>query len=504
MLIQELKDFFSKQDYKLIIAADGEPRVTVFNTDNGVTSEIPAGGVAVELDPIARALNATYIARAKNEQEKKVLDSNNKLLISEGGESYVLKRLFFNDKDVDDYYFGFSNQTLWPLCHVAFEEPLLNKEWFEGYKKVNQKFAEAIRQEINSKKTFIWLHDYQLAMVPYYLRKYNLPKETVIGMFWHIPWPTWEVFRILPYKKDILESMLSCDFLGFHRGYQAQNFLSTVNREFETRIDQERQSIHYNNNVTTVKNLPLGIDVDVVKALVHKEEEETLLGKVIREMLGIEEQKPHPMDWYFDKYKVIFGVDRLDYTKGIRHRLSALDKFFEKNPSYIGKAVYLGIIAPSREAISSYKRVREDTKRLSSAINAKYGTKEWKPIHLIHESFKREDIINFYHKADICLVTPLDDGMNLVSKEFIIASSLSDNPGMLVLSQFAGSSIDLSQALIVNPYDIDEVADAVKAGLRMSREEKIKRIKDMTAMLDDKNVYQWSYDFVKQALEASK
>lgn len=502
----DIKELFKSNDYKMIIVADGEPVSSVVK-DGKVVSTTPAGGVSVVLDPIARITNAVYIARAKNKEERQTLDKNDKMLVGNADGSYVLKRLFFTEREIEDYYYGFSNQTMWPLCHVAFEEPVFNDEWFKGYKKVNQHFADVIREEIEG-KTLIWIHDYQLALVPLLLGK---PRDTIIAMFWHIPWPTWEIFRILPWKNEILTSLLSCDFLAFHRGYQAKNFLTTVERELETRIDDETRKVYYKNDVTLVKSYPLGIDIDVVKSMVRNEEEETVLSRTIRDLLGIEEVKPHPLDWYFKKYKVIFGVDRLDYTKGLRHRLVALDKFFEKNPNYIGKVVYLGIISPSREQIGSYAKVQKGARDLALEINKKYGTplsgadgKSWKPIHLINETFKREDVMNFYRQADVCVVTPLDDGMNLVSKEYVIASSMSSDPGMLVLSQFAGSAIDLSQALIVNPYDIDGVAAAIKRGLEMERLEKVERVKQMAANLEEKNVYEWGYNNLRDALQMER
>ncbi len=493
----DIKELLRSGDFKLILVADSEPVVSSIR-DGKIISSIPAGGVSVVLDPIARVTNAVYIARAKKQEEREAMDRNNKMLVGDAGGSYTLKRLFFPERDFNDYYFGFSNQTLWPLCHVAFQEPQFHDSWFNSYKKINQQFANAILDEIKG-KTLVWVHDYQLALVPALLGR---RKDTIVAMFWHIPWPTWEVFRILPHKKEILESLLTCDFLAFHRGYQVRNFLSTVDRELEIRIDYETQKVYYKNHVTLVKSYPLGIDIDIVRSMVHKEEEETALSRTIRSVLGITGAKPHPLDWYFKKYKVIFGVDRLDYTKGIGHRLQALDRFFEKNPQYIGKVVYLGIIAPSREIIKSYSRVKKEAIALAGAINAKYGNKEWKPIHLINRLFKREDVLNFYRQADVCAVTPLDDGMNLVSKEFVVASSMSSEPGMLVLSQFAGSAIDLNQALIVNPYNIDEVAAALKKGLEMSRTEKIERIKQMASNLEEKNVYEWAYNNIKDALQA--
>jgi trehalose-6-phosphate synthase len=223
---------------------------------------------------------------------------------------------------------------------------------------------------------------------------------------------------------------------------------------------------------------------------------------VVKKVLGIrgkEEIKNGKVGEYFRRYKVILGVDRLDYTKGLRLRLLALDKFFADNPGYRGKVVYLGILAPSRLKIPRYKLLEKEVRDLASKINLKYQTVSWKPINLIFDVFPREDILNFYKNADLCIVTPRDDGMNLVSKEFVLASSFAKDPGMLVLSQFAGSSIDLTASLIVNPYDIEEVARAIKKGLEMKREEKIERIKNMAEILEEKNVYEWAREFVRSA-----
>ena len=477
----DLKDFFKNQKVKTIIAADAETRIAEKKGDT-IIEKIPAGGGSVALDPIAKASGAVYIARGKNDVEKKLEDS--RLEVDDLDGKYTLKRLFFSQEDIDSYYYGFSNQTLWPLCHVAWERPAFHKKWYEGFKKVNQKFAQSIKEEIKG-KTFVWVNDYQLCLVPKYLDK---PKNTKIAMFWHIPWPRWEVFRILPWKKDILESILKCDLLAFHRGYQARNFLDTVRRELEARIDEETSTIHYNGSLTTVKNLPMGIDTDVIKSLIDKEQ------------IGSKENGIN--GFLTDGNRMILGVDRLDYTKGLKVRLMAIDRFFERNSQYIGKVVYAGILAPSREKIPAYETLKKKIEASAKLINKKYGTNKWQPIHLIYKLFSREKIVNFYNKADICLVTPLDDGMNLVSKEFVVASFFAKTPGMLVLSQFAGSAIDLTQALIVNPYDIDQVVGAIKKGLEMSDAEKIKRIKNMAEVLDEKNIYEWAQEFVRSAVTA--
>ncbi len=478
----------------MIIAAHGEPRVSRF-VNNEFITENPAGGVSVALDSIAQATNALYIALAKNPDEKKGLDRNNSMKIKGVNGEYTLKRLFLNKTDVENYYSGFSNQTLWPLCHIAYEEPRWTEDWYRSYRKVNEQYAAAIKKSIPwGQKTFIWINDYQLALVPLLLGR---SKNTVVSMFWHIPWPTWEIFRILPYKKEILRSMLYCDFLAFHRGYQARNFLQTVDRELQSRIDYETQTVFFHNTSTSVRNLPMGIDTDVVKTLLaeEKEREKSQNSESIND-------RSLMINQYFGKYKIIFGVDRLDYTKGLRSRLKALDKFYEKNPSYKKRTVYVGILAPSRESIPSYQKLRMEVEELAVDINLKYGTRDWKPIHLIYEVFQREEIIKFYSHADVCVVTPLDDGMNLVSKEFVVSSAASENPGMLVLSQFTGSAIDLTSALIVNPYDIDKVADAIRAALEMPKKEKASKMKRMTALLEENNVYEWGKEFIREAILA--
>lgn len=502
---QDLKDFFAKQNLKVIIVADAQTRGTAMKNGKVVT-KIPAGGVAVALDPIAKAGSAVYISKGKDELDKKLLNADGKLKIEDTDGSYTLKRLFFSQKDSDDYYLGFSNQTLWPLCHVTFEQPIFRDSWYEGYKRVNKIYAETIKKELNGKRTFIWLNDYQLCLVPAYLSK---PKNAIVGFFWHIPWPTWEIFRILPQKKEILESLLLCDFIAFHRGYQARNFIQCVERELEVRVDDETGKIYYKNHVTTVKNLPLGIDADVIQTLAKEEKEEDLLTSVVRTVLGVKEKKNgksakkyDSFHEFFTKHKVILGVDRLDYTKGLVLRLLALEKFFDDNPKYLGNVVYLGIMAPSREKIPSYAALRKKVKEEEIRINHKFAHNNWKPINIIYDVFARDELIHFYENSAVCLVTPRDDGMNLVSKEFVLASSESRNPGMLVLSTFAGSAIDLTKSLIVNPYDIDQVAKAIRTALEMRPEERKRRIKDMADVLHERNVYEWAEQFVRSSVMA--
>ncbi|MDE2588636.1 MAG: trehalose-6-phosphate synthase, partial [Patescibacteria group bacterium] len=291
---------------------------------------------------------------------------------------------------------------------------------------------------------------------------------------------------------------------AFHRGYQARNFLQCVERELEARIDLETNKVYYKKHVTTVKNFPMGIDTDVIKSLVDIEPSSTLISNIIKQTLGTPKTEESLVDKVFQEQKVILGTDRIDYTKGILLRLQALDTFYAKYPQYKGKATYVGILAPSRSEIPAYIALREQMVNLAKTINDKYQTPNWQPIHLITGIFSRKEIVNAYRKSAVCLVTPLDDGMNLVAKEFVMASVFSDNPGMLVLSQFAGAAIDLTSSVIVNPYSIESTAEAIKKALEMSPKEKKERIKAMTEILEERNVYHWTESFILEAEHAAR
>ena len=469
---KELQRWFKKTNYNLIIAADAMPRNFALRGKTG--SQIPAGGVAVILDSIAQATHATYIGRSRVHNQS----ADFKVKTNKGW--YRLKSIALTPAEEAGYYNGFANQTLWPLCHVAFEEPRFVTKWYNAYKKVNQKYAKAIRQNLDPKrKNFIWINDYQLALVPHYLGK--LPENTTVALFWHIPWPTWEIFRILPYKEKLLNSLLNCNFLGFHRSYHVQNFLQSVSRELQSRINYDSRTVYLDHRATVVRNLPLGVDVDMIRS-----------GK----------RSARAFKDYFKHYKVLFSVDRLDYTKGIKYRLRAIDYFFRKYPHYKGKAAYLGLIAPSRESIPAYHRLKTEIMSQAEKINLKHKTKTWQPINLIYDLFDRAELMNFYYQAKVCLVTPRDDGMNLVSKEFVVAAAQAKDPGMLVLSQFAGSAMDLKSALIINPFDVKAMAEAIKTALEMDPAEKKQRMDKMVKILEEKNVYQWTLDFIKEASSA--
>jgi trehalose-6-phosphate synthase len=501
--VDDLRRTVEELGYRLVIAADGETR-THERRGERVTVKMPAGGVSAAFDHICQAAGATYVTRGRTEEDRAVTDAEGRVTIHGDEGTYTLKRLFLSSEEVQKYYAGFANQTLWPLCHVVYERPIFKRDWYEGYDQVNHRFAESVAQEVDG-PTFVWVNDYQLARMPAYLPR---REDTVVGMFWHIPWPTWEIFRILPYKREILTGMLQCDFIGFHRRYQARNFLNAVDHELGTRIIFETNTVIYEGRQVRVMHLPMGIDVDLIRDLLPDSDPVTGFVEALRRSFHIlpepEAAAASPISELLLRYRILLGVDRLDYTKGIPERLAGLDRFFEQNPQYRGEVVYVGVMSPTRNNIPSYQRLQEEVTNLVDEINAKYGTEDWQPLHMIFEGCARDEIADLYQHASVCLVTPLDDGMNLVSKEYVVAASEAETPGMLVLSQFAGSATDLQAALLVNPYDPDAVAEAIKVALEMDPESRRERIDHMMELLEDRNVYRWATDFIQNTVDAAR
>jgi trehalose-6-phosphate synthase len=504
--IAELRTFFSELDYHLVIAADGETRTHQADADGQIVELTPAGGVSVAFDLLCQVAGATYVGRARSEADRDVVDPAGCVEIYGDEGRYYLRRIFLTPHEEEGYYSGYANQTLWPLCHIAFQRPIFHPDWYGEYERVNRKFADTIAEEMHG-RSFVWINDYQLALVPGMLPRHA---DTVVGMFWHIPWPTWEVFRILPQKREILTSMLACDFLAFHRRYQARNFLNAVERELGARIDLETSTVHFEGRSTRVTNLPMGIDVDVIRARLSPPESESTLVQILSAFgLGngsgnaaIPPDEDEELAELAERYNMVLGVDRLDYTKGIPERLEGIDRFFEQHPEYRGKVVYVGMMSPTRDAVPAYQDLRAQVEARAKEINGRWSSDGWRPLHMRYNGAARENVMDLYHRARICLVTPLDDGMNLVSKEFVVAASLADNPGMLVLSQWAGSAIDLTAALLVNPYDPDSISAAIKMGLEMPADERRRRIDAMVELLEERNVYEWAMAFIRQAVNA--
>ncbi len=467
---------------QLVVAIQSEPYVHV-KTPKGIKLQKGAGGAHVLLDGVLKQVGGLMVAVGRGTGDQQMSDAKGRIRVPPDTKTYTLKRIFLKKKELDGFYYGFANQTLWPLCHAVFIKPIFHTSWWEEYKQVNQKFADAILEEIKDDNAFIWVNDYHFALLPKMLQEKH-PKLSV-GVFWHIPWPTHEIFRICPWRKEILEGLLGADFIGFHRGYHVDNFVECARRELGVIVDNEPKSIIWNDNHTKLANLPAGIDYHEIQDSFSKHK---LIDKRIIKR-----------DFGFNFEKLIIGVDRIDYTKGLVERLKILDRFFEKYPEYIGKVVYFSVGAPSRIHIPAYKNLNKEILDLVEKINWKYSTNDWFPIVFVDQILPREKIFEYYRLADVCLVTALDDGMNLVAKEFVLCSD--PEKGVLVLSKFTGAAKDLKWALQINPYSVEASVDVLRQALEMNKKEKIERNKNLKNAVKANNIYDWAKNFIEKTEE---
>ncbi|MBI2019790.1 trehalose-6-phosphate synthase, partial [Candidatus Daviesbacteria bacterium] len=466
----------------IYIVSNREPYI---HTKNGgkIDYYMPASGPVTAIEPVMQATGGTWIAQGSGDADKLVVDRYDKIKVPPEEPKYTLKRVWITEEEEAGYYFGFSNEGLWPLCHIAHNRPTFRKEDWQQYQQVNQKFADTILAEIkNQERPIVLVQDYQLALVPKMIKQQK--PSAVVGLFWHIPWPNPESFSICPWKKEVLEGMMGADLIGFHTQLYCNNFIETVGRELESLIDFERFTITRNNHESFVKPFPISIAFSNSnghdkQALENaKKESEELIRN-----LGIK-----------SKY-IGLGVDRLDYIKGIPERLKAIEIFLTNNPKYKEQFTFIQISPPSRTKIKKMRELAEDVEKEVERINNTFKTGSWKPIVFLKKHHDHKELQKFYMAADFCLVTSVHDGMNLVAKEY--AAARNDEKGVLILSQYTGASRELKEALIVNPYNAEQTADSIREALEMTPKEQEKRMKDMREIIKNHNVYRWSAELLR-------
>ena len=486
--VQKLKDLVTAklgQD-SLFVVSNREPYMHVTDNATGKAKCVrPASGVVTALDPILRACGGLWIAQGSGNADKKFVNSKDKLGVPPEDINYILKRVWLNKKEEDGYYYGFSNECLWPLCHISYTRPMFREKDWQTYKSVNQKFADSLLEELPASRPYIFIQDYHFTLLPKMIR--DKRPDAVIALFWHIPWPNPEVFSICPYKKEILEGMLGCDLIGFHVQYHCNNFLDTANRFLESRVDTEKFSVIKENKETFVKSFPISIDPYIPK-------------KDLEQYNSIKENLIFDMDL---KGKIIgLSVERADYTKGIVEHLQAVDRFLDKHPQYKNKFVFIQLAAPSRTHIKKYHDLMAEIEETVERINWKRADGSWKPIIYKEQHFSIEEIKPYYLMADICIVSSLHDGMNLVAKEYI--SCRTELPSTLILSQFTGAARELKEAVFVNPYATDEFADSIKYALELPDEEKLQRAENMRKTISENNVYAWAANIINDLTAIKK
>ena len=474
------------QQKPLFVVSNREPYMHVFHgKDKAIQMIVPASGVVTALEPVLLACNGTWIANGSGSADREVVDECDHLRVPPDHPSYTLRRVWLSDEEDKGYYEGFSNEGLWPLSHIAHTRPVFRPEDWLQYQKINRRFADAVLHEMERVESPVLLvQDYHFALLPRMIKQSR--PDARVALFWHIPWPNPEAFGICPWQRELVDGLLGADLLGFHIQSHCTNFLQTVDRIVESRIDWEHFSVQRLDHHTTVRPFPISVEAGEPAAEPLREsayeERATLL-----KSLGVEAAL------------MGVGVDRMDYTKGILERFLAIERFLEKYPRYQGVFTFVQIGAPTRTHIKRYHDLQAEVEAEADRINWRFQAGQWKPIVLLNRQHSHKEIEPYYRAADLCLVTSLHDGMNLVAKEFVAARH--DERGVLILSCFTGAARELRDALQVNPYDIDQTAEAIRAALEMQPEEKQLRMQHMRKLVRENNVYRWAGTLIGQLCE---
>lgn len=473
---ESLRNLLFKQltGEQILVVSNREPYIHV-QGKTGLEIQRPASGLVTAVEPVMRACSGTWIAHGGGSADRRVVDKKDHVRVPPEHPDYTLRRIWLTKEEEKGYYYGFANEGLWPLCHIAHVRPIFRTSDWYHYTAVNQRFADAVIQEADRDDPVILVQDYHFTLLPKMIRK-ALPKATIIT-FWHIPWPNPESFGICPWREELLQGMLGSTILGFHTPFHCKNFLETVDRYLETRIEHASTTIYHGGNLTLVEAYPISIQwpapwQDTQLSVAHLQDD-------IRQELNMDKN-----------CLIALGVDRLDYTKGILERLRAIEKLLKSYPEMIGRFCFIQIAAPSRSSLEEYQAFEVRVRALATQINLRFGRGTYMPVHLKVEHHEPEDVNRYYRASNVCMVTSLHDGMNLVAKEYVAARD--DERGVLILSQFTGAAHELYEALIVNPYHIEQTADALYQALTMPEFEQQARMRSMRAMIRDFNVYRWA------------
>ena len=461
------------RDQHVLVVSNREPYIHV-RQGSSIAVQRPASGLVTAMEPIMRACSGTWIAHGSGSADRDVVDKHDRIAVPTDNPSYLLRRVWLTTEEEQGYYYGFANEGLWPLCHIAHVRPTFRTSDWLQYERVNRKFADAVCAEAKSSDPIVLVQDYHLALVPRMVRE-RLPGATIIA-FWHIPWPNPEAFGICPWRDELLDGLLGSSILGFHTQYHCNNFVDTVDRQLEARVDRETFSVSYKGQLTAVKRYPISIDWPPAVALSMPPVEECRAR--IRERHGL--APDHALG---------VGVERLDYTKGLEERFRAIERLMELHPRWIGKFTFIQIAAPSRASIPEYAEYEARVRNLAARINARFAAKA-PPIILAIAHHEPHEVYEYYRAADLCFVSSLHDGMNLVAKEFVAARD--DERGVLILSQFTGAARELPESLIVNPYDADQCAAALNVALTMPMRAQRARMRLMRSLIREFNVYRWA------------
>ncbi len=475
------------QDKPLFVVSNREPYMHVFSEkDKSINVIVPASGVVTALEPVLRACNGTWIANGSGSADREVVDVKDCLRVPPDHPSYTLRRVWLSDEEDRGYYEGFSNEGLWPLCHIAHTRPIFRPEDWLEYQKINRRFADAVLQEMEGTESPILLaQDYHFALLPRMVKEAR--PDARVAIFWHIPWPNAEVFGICPWQRELVDGLLGADLIGFHIQSHCNNFLETVDRALEALTEWDRFAVNRQGHLTRVRPYPISVAFPEHSRVINESLSAGAERAALCAELGIEASL------------LGVGVDRVDYTKGLLERFRAIERFLEWSPAYQQRFTFVQIGAPSRTDIERYKNFLAEVSAEAERINARFQTGRWKPIVFLKRHHSHEEIRRYYSAASFCMVTSLHDGMNLVAKEFVAARE--DERGALILSTFAGAAHELPDALLVNPYDVSQLAEAIDRALEMTEEEQAVRMQHMRHDVRERNVYRWAAHLLSDLTE---
>jgi trehalose 6-phosphate synthase len=473
------------QGKKFVIVSNREPYTHV-RDDRGIRAVRNVGGLTVALDSVAQSLGGLWVAYGHGSADREAADEQGRVPAPPDDPSYTLRRVWLTESDYEKYYSGFSNGALWPLCHIVHVRPRFHLDEWDRYREVNERFARAVLEEIGDDPAFIFIQDYHLALAAGYIK--SVRPDADVALFWHIPYPNPEILRVLPWRAELLEGMLANDLVGFHTREHALNFMNNVSDTLEARIDTDKLAVFRGGNRTWVRSFPIGVDVEHIEALASADRTRQAV-QTIRQRFGIDED-----------CTVGVGVDRMDYTKGIPERFEALERMLEKHPEWVGRFVWLQIAVPSRIELQEYRDVHARAIEVVDRINRRFarktglppGAKQARTVHLIEDNLDFRDVVPYYRLADLCAITSLHDGMNLVAKEYVAAKTNLD--GALVLSPFAGAARELERTWLASPYDREVLADTYHMALTEPLGARRARMAALRETLQRHNIYDWAME----------
>ena len=469
---------------RLFVVSNREPYMHMRH-GKSVEVTVPPSGLVTALEPVLCACDGTWLAHGNGTADKDAVDRHGRIRVPPEDPRYTLRRVWLTKAEEEGYYYGFANEGLWPLCHIAHTRPIFRAEDWKQYQTVNRKFADALVEEMkDTEHPVVLVQDYHFALLPKMVKQSR--PDARVAIFWHIPWPTPEAFGICPWQRELLDGLLGADLVGFHIQSHCNNFLQSADRVLESRINWEHFSVQRLNHTTTVRPFPISVNLTSLPPDASDESARDARSAILKDL----------------DLEAIFlgvGVDRMDYTKGILERFLAVERFLEKHPRYQGQFSFIQIGAPTRSHLKRYHDLEAEIEAESGRINWRFQRDKWRPIVLLKRQHSHDEIQPYYRAADLCLVTSLHDGMNLVAKEFVAARN--DESGVLVLSIFTGAARELRDALQVNPYDIDQTAEAIRAALEMEPDEKQSRMQHMRRAVREHNIYEWAGSLIAELCE---